>query len=110
MADRREGLLLDPRDLARELLAEQPQITGIHGDPGLLHLDEHVDQWKLHVAVEPFEIETLELDRELLAETGRGDRAGARACETFVECRRAVRVLAVGSGKRRHLEPEALRR
>ena len=68
------------------------------------------DEWQLDVAVEPFEIEPLELDGELLAKARRGDRASARARQTVIEGRRAVRILAVGNGKRGHLELEPLRR
>src|SRR5439155_715106 len=38
MADHGERLLLDPRDLAGELLAQRAQVAGVHRDAGLLHL------------------------------------------------------------------------
>ena len=110
MADHGERFLLDARDLARELLAEVAQVREVDGDPGLLHLDEHVDERQLDVAVEPFEIEPLELDGELLAKARRGDRAGPSPSQTLVERRCAVRILAVRDGQRGHLELEPLRR
>src|SRR5204862_5186117 len=110
VADHGERFLLDARDLARELLAEVAQVREVDGDPGLFHLDEDVDEREFDVALEPFEIQPLELDGELLAKARSGDRAGPSPSQTLVERRRAVRILAVRDGQRGHLELEPLRR
>jgi predicted metal-dependent phosphoesterase TrpH len=110
VADRRVRLLLDARDLARELLAEIAQVHRVDCDPRLLHLYEHVDERKLDVAIEALEIQPLELDRELFTESCGRNRAGARARETLIERRRAVRILPIGHGQDGHLKLESLRR
>ena len=110
VADGLVRLVLDARDLARELFAEGAQIREVDRDAGFLHLHEHVDERQLDVAVEALESEALELDGELLAELRGRDRAGARAREPLVESRRSVGILAVGHREHRDLELETLRR
>ena len=110
MSDRVVGLALDARHLSRELLAERSEIREVHGDPGLLHLDEHGDERQLDVAVEPLELQAVELLAEDVAEPRRGDGAGATPRDTLLQGRCAVRVLAVSRGQRGDLELQALRR
>ena len=103
-------LAFDPRDLARELLAERAEVREIDRDARLLHLDEHRDQRELHVPVQPLEAEPLELHSKLLTQTRRRDRARACTGDALIEGRRAERVLAIRDRKQRHLEMKALGR
>ena len=109
MAYRGEGLLLDARHLSRELLTERAEIQGVDGDSGLLHLDQHVDERQLDVAVETLEVEALELDAELFAQPRRGHRSGAGSGQTLVERRCPIRILSIGNEQRRDLELQTLR-
>ena len=110
VSDGGEGLLFDPCDLTRELLTEIAQVRDVNRDTGLFHLDEHVDERKLHVAIQTLEVQPHELVRELFAEPSRRDSAGARAHESLVERRRPIRVLPIGHRQDGHFQLQPLRR
>src|SRR5207247_4430380 len=79
VSDGGEGLLFDPCDLTRELLTEIAQVRDVNRDTSLFHLDEHVDERQLHVAIQTLEVQPHELVRELFAEPSRRGSAGAGA-------------------------------
>src|SRR5919204_1964589 len=57
-------LALDPRDLTRELARKRCQVRKVDADPGLFHLDEHVDERHLDLVEQPPQAELVEVTRE----------------------------------------------
>jgi len=110
VADGRVRLTLDPRDLSGELRRERREVPRVDRDPGLLHVDEDVDQRQLDLVEQLREPEAVEVPAEQRGEAVRGDGGRAGPGEPLVERRPEILVLPVGRRECRHLEVQPLGR